>query len=149
MNDRAARIFAIVALLLFSEGFFSLFVGPADSADDVSFLRYVWPPIYLGTIIAVAAMPREILLAARRNWLLLVVVALCVASTLWSVEPATSLRRAVALAFTSLFGLWLAVRFDARERLRLLAVAFAILAVGRVVMALLLPQYGLMQEVPS
>src|SRR3546814_15923199 len=124
MNDRAARIFAIVALLLFSEGFFSLFVGPADSADDVSFLRYVWPPIYLGTIIAVAAMPREILLAARRNWLLLVVVALFGASPLWSVEPATIPRPPVALSLTRPFAFWLAVRLHPPARLRLRAVAF-------------------------
>src|SRR3546814_14109480 len=87
MNDRAARIFAIVALLLFSEGFFNLFVGPTDSADDVSFLRYVWPPVYLGTVVAAAAMPREILLAALSNWMTLVVVPLCLASTFWSVWP--------------------------------------------------------------
>src|SRR3546814_15978879 len=92
-------------------------------------------------------MPREILLAARRNWLPLVVVALCLASTFWSVEPATSPRRAVALALTSLFVPWLAVRFDARERLRLLAVVFASLVAASGLMALLLPQYGHKPEV--
>jgi len=147
IHDIAARWFAILGLLLFSEGFFNLFVAPTDSVDDASFLRLVWPPIYLGTLVAVAYRPRDVLLAARRNWLIVLVVGLCILSTAWSVEPGTSLRRAIALAFTTLFGLWLAVRFPPRERLLLLARTFAIIAVGSVLMALLLPRYGVMQEV--
>lgn len=147
LHDRLARCFAVVGLVLFSEAFFNLVVAPTDSVDDVSFLRFVWPPIYLATLVAVSGRLRDIVLAARRNWLLLTVVGLCLLSTVWSVEPGTSLRRAIALGFTTLFGLWLAVRFPARERLLLLAWTFGIIAVGSVVMAVLLPQYGIMQEV--
>ncbi|MET4697550.1 exopolysaccharide production protein ExoQ [Constrictibacter sp. MBR-5] len=147
LHDRAARWFAVVGLLLFSEAFFNLAVAPTDRVDDASFLRLVWPPIYLGTLWAITYRPRDIVLAARRNWLMMIVVGLCIASTVWSVDPAISLRRAIALAFTTLFGLWLAVRFTPRERLLLLARTFVIIAIGSVLMALLLPRYGIMQEI--
>ena len=146
-SDGAARIFALVGLLLYSEAFFNLIVAPTDSIEDASLLRLVWPPIYLATIVAVAFRARDVMLTIRRNWLLMLVVAICLASTAWSVEPATSLRRAVALALTTLFGIWLAVRFPPRERLMLMGRTFAIIAIGSAAMALLLPQYGIMQEV--
>lgn len=147
MSDRPARIFAIVALMLFSEGFFNLVADPNQASDEVSFLRYVWPPIYLLTIVALVPHARDAALTARRNWIVLLVVALCLASTFWSVDVGTSLRRSIGLLFTSLFGLWLAVRFAPEERLRLMGWAFFWLAAGSTVLALALPSYGIMQEV--
>ncbi|MFN4090239.1 MAG: O-antigen ligase family protein [Alphaproteobacteria bacterium] len=146
-EDRGARIFALIGLVLFSEGFFNVLVGPAATADDAAFLRFVWPPLYLATLVAVLRRRREVAATVRHNWLLVVVVGLCLASTLWSVDAGTTARRSVAVAFTTLFGLWFAVRFDPRERLLLLARAFAVLAVGSALIALGLPQYGVMQEI--
>lgn len=146
-GGRAARLFALLGLILFSEAFFNLLVAPTDTVDDASFLRLVWPPVYLVTVAALVYCGRDAMLALRRNWLLVIVVVLCLVSTVWSVEPAISLRRGIALALTTLFGLWLAVRFPPRERLLLLGRAFLVIAVGSALMAVLLPSYGIMQEV--
>lgn len=47
-------------------------------------------------------------------------------STLWSQEPALSARRSTALVLTLLFGAYFASRFELKDQLRLLSVAFAI-----------------------
>jgi O-antigen ligase len=80
---------------------------------------------------------------ASRHPLTLALVLLAVLSTAWSVDPATTLRRSFALFGTTLFGLYLAARYDVRGLLELLATALGIAALLSVVFAIALPAYGL------
>lgn len=124
-----------------------LFDPEQTGGDEIGWLRLVWLPVY-GAILALAAWRASRL---ARFWkpaiMLAVLVAWAAASALWSTEPDTTTRRALALAFTTLFGFYLAARFDGRELSELLAGAFLGLAVTSLAVCLLLPGFGVHQDV--
>ncbi|MGC8550179.1 MAG: O-antigen ligase family protein [Acidobacteriaceae bacterium] len=73
--------------------------------------------------------------------LLLVGWVLC--STLWSVDPLLTARRAPEFALAAMFGLYLTVRYPAERQLRIFWWAMVLLAIGTVMVAYLMPSYGL------
>lgn len=142
----AERTFAIVALVLFSEGFFGLLLGH-ETGGEVPQLRYLWLPVYFLTLLYSLAQRRQVTQIAVANWPLLLVVGLCCLSALWSIDPGVTARRGIAVGATTLFGLYLAARFDDLDRLRLFGWCFGVLAFSSLFFALALPQYGITWEV--
>jgi O-antigen ligase len=86
--------------------------------------------------------PRQILRTALRNPFILGMVLVAGLSVAWSDDPATSLKRTVALATWTAFGYYLASRYDAEELLSHLGIALGIIAISSLACALLLPDYG-------
>lgn len=73
-----------------------------------------------------------------------VVMALfALASTLWSQDPALSLRNAIYLVFNTLFALYLVKRFDPEQQMRLFLFLGAVAGVLSILVAVFLPKYGL------
>lgn len=66
------------------------------------------------------------------------------ASTLWSVDPQLTVRRAVAVLLYTIFGLYLATRFPLREQPWLIARTLGVAALASLLLAVLVPRYGLM-----
>ena len=137
---RLERAFVLVSLVLYSGGFLR-FLSDEDDTDTPE-LRFLWLPLYLLTIAFAASHYRQVRQVAAANWPLLLLVGLCCLSALWSVEPDVSLRRGIAVGVTTLFGMYLAARFEAAARFRLLAWCFAIMAAASVLVALALPELG-------
>ena len=139
------RAFAVLALILYSNGFFTL-VFDIDETVETPELRFVWLPIYLLTVVAVVprfAQVRQVMLA---NKITLLLGLLCCLSAWWSIDPGVTFRRGIAVCATILFGLYLIARYDDLDRLRLLGWAFGIVALSSVVVALAMPTYGVSQE---
>lgn len=77
-----------------------------------------------------------------------IVVILCVlasVSVLWSANPEVTVRRALALWGTTLFGVYLSARFDGLRSLRLLVVGLTVAAAISVAVAILVPELGIHQ----
>jgi len=89
-------------------------------------MQTLWLAIYI--IVAMRAVPyyRQILQTVRDNKLLLLLVLLAILSAFWSEDPSLTLRRAVALLATTLFGLDFAVRYSVREQVRLVSIALTL-----------------------
>lgn len=68
-------------------------------------------------------------------------------SAAWSVFPDVTLRRSVALTFTTLFGLYLALRWRLDEAVALLATGLGMLLLLSFVFVVAVPQIGVDQEV--
>lgn len=90
------------------------------------------------------------LLYSRRLWRfafalqwtsLLAVFAVC--STFWSQDAMTTARRSIPFALMTLFGLYLASRFQVRRQLLILTATMVVLALASVMLALLVPSIGL------
>ena len=81
------------------------------------------------------------------NPLLILAILWCGLSYLWSIEPDVTLRRSVALLMTTLFGLVLAARYDWNELVGRLALVFLFTALISLVLAVLVPRLGVMQEI--
>ena len=77
-----------------------------------------------------------------RNKLILLVTGMTMLSVLWSIAPDTTMRRSFALIMTTLFGIWLASRWQWRELILLIALTFGILGVLSTFMALAVPSLG-------
>ena len=140
-------VFSIVAILLLSGAILPLYIresgGSVVSAGSVPMLRNMAIAIYLVTIPLVLIRWREVVAALRRHVPTLALVGLVLLSVVWSADPGTTLQRGVALALTTLFGVYLAARFELSRLLKLLAAALGIAALLSVLMVLAVPSWGL------
>ncbi|MGX6647766.1 O-antigen ligase family protein [Maricaulaceae bacterium MS644] len=138
---------AFVLLLLFSNALIApLLADPADPDGGVV-LRLLWPPVYLASLLLIALSPARVWRTALRAWPVMMLAALTMMSTAWSLDPGITLRRSLAVMMTAVFGLWLAARFSWPDLIRLIAAMFAVVAVGSLIAGALFPGFGVMQEI--
>lgn len=146
---RIETALAALTLLMFAEAFLPKLLAPdpAITTEEPWLLRYLWLPFY-GLV--AAGMVRggvTSLDALARSVLLFALVGLAFASTLWSIAPDITTRRAFAVLMTTLLGLWLAVRFDWLSLLRLLAGVWLVLLAASLVSGVVAPSFAVMDEV--
>ena len=146
--DAAERIFAYVSLFLFSNAFIGpLFAPHQQTGDEVAWLRYVWLPVYAGTVFFfLRSLPRMfqataplILFSLLAAWIYL--------STLWTINSETTSRRAFAFVATSLFGLYFGARFRGGEGVVMIARVGVGLAVGSLLAAIAYPTMGVAHDI--
>ncbi|NET33471.1 MAG: O-antigen ligase family protein [Cyanothece sp. SIO1E1] len=129
------KSFAVLTLLLSTESFFAFL--------SQSKRQILWLGIYAITAGLLALQWQASLKVASRSKLLWIFVGLLVLSVFWSDTPTATLRPAVAFVGSTLFALYLAVRYSWKEQLHLLAWAFGIAALLSLMFAIALPSYGL------
>lgn len=136
----------VLILILISDAILPLFLhgGPhyPDLTPATSFERASFWLAYAFTFLQLLIRPRQILGAAIRNPFVLGVVFIAVLSIAWSVDPDTSFRRAFALGMWTMFGYYLASRYDTTELLQHLGIALGIVAVLSLATGALIPDYG-------
>ena len=119
-----------------------LFDPNETGGDSIPILRLIWLPVYAATAILAAIRLPQMLRFWGPAMILLLLVGWAFASVLWSIDPSTTLRRSVALAATTLLGLYLAARYDGRELAEIVAWTFLILAFGSYFVCILVPSMG-------
>ncbi len=136
-----------LAFVLLSGAFVPLWrqmtTGGADPGEGDPVQRLFLGVAYLGVGLLIFH-PRRSLFVARRGWLLWVLVGWAIASTLWSVAPAITLRRSLAAVLGVLYGLLLAVRYRPEEVLRMLGWAVAIVVLASLLAVVVLPGWAIM-----
>lgn len=125
-----------------------LLLGVSDSLDapDTPLLRYYWLPIYAATMALCALRWRALLRFALPAVFALAIVGWAWASKDWSVIPEISSRRAMALAFTTLLGLYLGAVWGGRKLPVMLADAFLPLAIGSILVCIAVPSVGVQHD---
>jgi len=101
--------------------------------------------VLVGTLGPIAANWRAVFAVARLGGAVNVFVALALASTLWSYDPAITLRRSLILLQIVLFAYYLVARFPVERSLRLLAAVYAVALSLSVLLAVAVPSVGVMQ----
>jgi exopolysaccharide production protein ExoQ len=139
--------FVAVTLLLFTQAMMHWIVPEGGKTDSVTFIRFLWPPIYLITIFLIIGVANRFFHLSLRALVLWLPVLLALASFLWAVDPGLAMRRSIALAMTTAFAFYVASRFSLRDVIAIFASVFALLAVSSLTMALLFPDLGVMQSV--
>lgn len=148
-SDLAAKVFAVLILFLSTEALIGLttasadFVAPNDPLEGNPVREIVWLGIYGVVFLLILGRWRQFTNAAMRDKLLVLLVVIAFLSVLWSAAPEITVRRIVALAGTTMIGMYFASRYDVRELLGLLAWAIGIAAVLSLVFSLALPSYGI------
>lgn len=147
LKDAIERIFVFLVLQLFAGAIIQVLNKAAgvaiDGVNGDPKMQILWSAIYIITLLLTVSRWKQFIHVASRNKLLLLLIGIALISFLWSAAPQVTLRRSVALVGTTLFGMYLATRYNPKELLRLIAWTFAIGAVLSVIFALALPQYGL------
>jgi len=137
-------IAAALCLAQFSEPFFAAVAQSQGATEPPGYARLAFVPVYAFLAWAIwrdrAAAFRTVFAAP----LLLCLLALCFASSLWSIDSGATFRRSIWLALNMGFGLYLAWRYDWKALLNVLAAGFVILAAGSFALGLLAPSIGRM-----
>lgn len=141
------RGFAIVAMIVLM----GAFQGKAgfventleQAAEGSRTFRMIVGLIYLISIFLVLKRSALLFSLLRQNLPIVLLAALAVISTIWSVEPMLTLRRAIALCGGTAFAFFLVMYFPPERLLRLIAWSLGIVAVCSLGAALLMPDYGI------
>lgn len=144
-------VFVVVSLLLLSGGPLALVLSEGASQGDGReglsssvLLQLVYLTIYFVTFLLLLKHWRQVLNLLISEKFTFLLVGVAIVSVLWSYEPTITLRRSIALSGTTLFGLYLAIRYSISHQLRLLGWTLGIAISLCFLFVLFFPQYGIM-----
>ncbi|WP_312783995.1 O-antigen ligase [Brevundimonas sp.] len=143
-GDILAFIASVMIVLIYSQSWAAPMTGyGARSAD---FLRNGFYPAYALAVGLLLTRPGTALKAVGRSPLLILMLLLTAASVAWSITPDVTLRRIMALLFTTLGGVALAARWRWSTLTEVLAVAMTVMMVASLFLGALMPEWGRMHE---
>ena len=108
--------FVILTLLLSTESFISLMPHAVR--------QLFWLGVYGVTALLLALRWKTSLEVIGRSKLLWLLIGVVCISIVWSDAPTDTVRQSIALIGTTLFGIYLASRFQVKEQVHLLSVVF-------------------------
>jgi len=136
----------VCGFIFFMGAIFPVLRNPGDvnvSLQSSSMLNMlVQLSVYAAILIFMLRVPWDILRAVFKNPAITGILVYVLISCAWSGVPFFTLRRAIVFTATTAAGLFIGVRFDSRQQLRLVAVALLICVVLSAVFILALPEYG-------
>lgn len=136
-----------VVLVLFTEGVLPRLLTSDGSADASSLLRLLWLPVYGLAFVGVLWKIKAVAITALRMPFLIFLTGLGLFSFLWSIDPALSQRRGIAILGTTLAGIFVGVRYEWRTLLRAMGLAWITVAALSFLTGLLVPSFGVMYEI--
>ena len=137
---------AVVMVIIYTQCWMMALQGDKGEAADSALTRAMFFPAYGCTVLLLAMNPGETLRTFLRQPLLILILWIVGASALWSISPDQTLRRAIALAFTTLGGVILAARWRWAGLAEIFATALGLLALISLVVCLAIPSFGVMHE---
>lgn len=142
------NVYSIVAIIIFSGAIIQNVRTAGEgyditAADSDIISQLIWLFLYVTTAFLLLLNWRSVRSMKVDKWLLLL-VGFAIFSVFWSGEKFITLRRSIALIGTTLFSLFLAVKYTPEELLRLLARVYLIVTVLSYVFVFVFPDYGIM-----
>lgn len=142
--DILSYVCSVAIVFTFAQGWAAPLTGWASDPSKLTLLKIGFLPAYALTLLLGAMSPVRAIAAVFRTPLIYVLVGLALASSIWSFDGAATLRRVLALFFTTFAGTVLASRWSLRQLNEIIALQFAILMVLSFIFALLPPHHGIM-----
>lgn len=140
---------ACISLFFQAGAFLPLILSDPDgtlSESAKSILRLPCFPVYAFTLVILVRNFPQFLTALRRNLIVPLILVLPFLSTFWSIDPSTTLRRAIGLFFCVLLSYVLAIRFTPKQLLFLLFVTLGVCTVCSVVISMASPSLAVMPD---
>ena len=141
------NLFTAVALFFFGRGLFVFILGlPSETNPDPEspLLRAISLLIYFITVFILTLRWKKTFRALRENQWILFLIALAIISILWSSIPDITFRKAIALAGSTLFGIYFGSHYSFDEQLKMMGWAFGASMILSFMLVILLPGYGVM-----
>jgi exopolysaccharide production protein ExoQ len=111
---------------------FSKYQSADQASPNSPVAQVVWSALYVFAAFRLYAMRRQVRPLLARSFVLCTFVLLMLVSSVWSVEPTTTLYNAIELIGTTMIGFYIVVRFSLREFLEMVALTFAAITVSSV-----------------
>lgn len=143
--DVCAYVASLAIILIYSQSWAAPMTG--YGAREADFLRHFYYPAYGLALLIILSRPGLAFRAVCSTPFLLLLLALVALSSLWSIDPGVTQRRLIALSFTTMGGIALAIRWQWRTLIELFALAFGIMALASLFLGGVLPDMGRMQEI--
>ncbi|MEO1641804.1 MAG: O-antigen ligase [Pseudomonadota bacterium] len=144
---KAELVLLFFILIMFSEGLLPRLFAAEESAEGSPILRLIWLPVYAMTLALMAWKAKDTAITLLRMPFMVGLLGLAGFSFLWSIDPALSQRRGIAIVMSTLAGIWIGTRYDWRTLLRTLGLVWITVAVAGTLTALANPSFGLMDEI--
>jgi exopolysaccharide production protein ExoQ len=139
------KAFVVFSLFLSTAALIPVLLeSPDGSIPQDPYSPLLFMGIYMVTLLLLVTRRKSFLLVTQKDFLIWVLVGIALASAIWTVAPDITLRRSLLLLGTTLFGIYLAMRYSLREQLQLLSWALSLVILLSIVFAIGLPSYGLM-----
>lgn len=144
------KFFILISLLFLSGAFLPLW--RQLSGFDLNFIegdplqQAIFAVIYAVSFFLLFLRPHWTLNTMRAGVYLWPLLCWALLSVLWSAAPEVTMRRIIALMGTTMFGVYIASRFEHREFLRLLGWTLLVMVVLSYIFIFLIPNWGIMQE---
>jgi exopolysaccharide production protein ExoQ len=139
------RILLFLLFVLASGAGQAFFLGASvsTSSEGQPFTQATLSLIYLILFIVILRKYRKtaLFLIKREKWSFLL-CAWALTSTLWSAGPSESFRHGLALVGTSMAGLYLGMRYEPKQQLRMIALVIGLSAIASLAVCLVLPGVG-------
>lgn len=137
---------AALIFMIYSQFWVFPILGEKGDPSASGLIRALYIPAYGAAAFLAVLSFKDVVAATLRQPFLVALLLICAATTLWSIAPDQTLRRVVALGFTSLGAIVLAVRFRWAALAELLGACFAALAVIALLVSIAAPSIGVMHE---
>ncbi|MEL7231812.1 MAG: O-antigen ligase [Pseudomonadota bacterium] len=144
---KAELILLFIVLIMFSEGLLPRLFDAEESPEGSPILRLMWLPVYAATLCLIVWKAKETAITLMRMPFMIGLLCLAAFSFLWSIDPALSQRRGIAIVMSTLTGIWIGTRYDWRTLLRTLGLVWITVALVGTLTALLNPAFGVMSEI--
>jgi exopolysaccharide production protein ExoQ len=145
---RLEQLFVVVTVVVFLGPFALIFPGDPLAGSQQARIVFIGFYIVAGGFLLREYRSRPA--AFRQSPIMLLIACLLtisIASTMWSILPYITWRRGMALAGTTVVGLYVGCRFSALEILKLAAVSLGLVVVATLLVCLLLPEKATHQEI--
>ncbi len=138
------KLYVIFCLCYFAGGLLPTDVAegqptPALDQASVKVQLIIFPILSILLLIYL----RKVVQAIRRSSWLIALVSLALASVAWSTHPMFTLRRAVILVATTMFGFYLACRYEPEEQMTLFGWAVVMEVLASFVLIVFFPSFGI------
>jgi len=147
--QRFERVILFILLLLATgagQSFFSV-PGTINADDGQPITQIVFGIIYLGLFLyLLKSYGRSAPFLIQREKWTAVICLWVLASIVWSEDPLLTARRAFALVGTSMVGLYLGMKLEPKQQLKMIALVIGLGAIASLVVGLLFPGTGIVDN---
>lgn len=144
--DFLEKSIAVIGIIAFGGSVLPLMLTGGDPlAGDLESagVTVLYGGIYVLLLAAIALRPAIAFQIPFASPALTAMIAFAFLTALWSLFPDVTLRRSIAFLFTTVFGIWLGLRFRFPEIMRLIVVGLSVLMFASYFMIFAMPEIGL------
>ena len=144
--DFLEKSIAVIGIIAFGGSVLPLMLTGGDPVAgdlDAAGVTIFYGGIYVLLLAAIALRPAIAFQIPFASPALTALIAFAFLTALWSLFPDVTLRRSIAFLFTTVFGIWLGLRFRFPEIMRLIVVGLSTLMFVSYFMIFAMPEIGL------